>query len=214
MIPQLLRAPLPPGLRAVARRSRSGDLIITLNSALTPAQQRAAVREIRRTAGRHGWLPRIIVPVAAAAAARAAKHPAALAITGAGTLIGTAAAIAIMVSPGLPGLRPIQEVHRSAPVPVVAVARPHSHRRRQDGGGASVLPSARHVTLPASAPSPAASAPSPDLPGLPLPHVHARVKVQVKIPALPLPVPLPSPTVQVCLPLGLLGDGACVSAAA
>jgi hypothetical protein len=216
----LLRAPLPAGLRAVARKDHAGHLVVTVSSSLAPAQQRAAVREVRRAAGRKGWLPGIIVPVAAAAI-RAGKHPAALAIGGAGAVIGTAAALAIMVSPGLPGLHPVQELHRTAPAPAVAVARPHVHRRRQDRGTVSVMPPARHVTLPASAPAPAALARAPSLLEVPLPRVHVKIQVKVAVPPLPLlpslpvlPVPLPSPSVGACLNLHLPGSGACVNVAA
>lgn len=211
MTAQILRAPLPRGLRAVARRDRYGRLVITLNSALSPAQQRAAVREIRRIAGRKGWLPGIVIPVAAAAV-RAGKHPAALAV-GAAIAAGTAAALAVVVMPAAPGLRPVQQ-STPAPgdAPLIAVARPHSHRRRQDGAAVSVTPAG----LPAvSAPSPAALATAPPpLPDLPLPHLHVRVRVRVHLPQLPLPVTLPSPEVKVCVPLHLLGSGACADVAA
>jgi len=208
MTAQILRAPLPPGLRAVARRDRSGRLVITLNSALTPAQQRAAVREIRRLAGPRGWLPGIVVP-AAAAAARAGKHPAALAVSAA-IAAGTAAALAVVVMPAAPGLRPVRQ---SDPAPgsgpVIAVARPHAHRRRHDGGAVSVMPAARHVTRPAPAPSPAALTTGPP-PDLPLPHLHVRVRVRVHLPQLPLD--LPSPAVSACVPVDVAG--VCVNVAA
>ncbi len=215
---------LPAGLSAVVRRRPGGDTDIVVSAALSPARQRAAVREGLRAARPERWRAALPVPLLGVLALASARiralvralriHPVALVST-AGVV--SAAAVVIAVVPHLHG--PASGSHPAAgglrtPVPAQTAGSPGEGVRRKAGPppadqpSPSIVPVAAHPA--ASAPRPQSSAGgSGSAPGAGT--QNASPPASGSSPGAPSPGPTPSPTTgggRICL--DLLGIWVCL----
>lgn len=226
---RLRRVSLPPGMNAVARRIANGDIEVLVSVAVTPAQQRAAVRQALRAFRRPGWRAGLLpLPLAAAwlrKAGRAARAhwPATAA---AAAVVAGASAVLVAVVPhakppaGASGPASAGRVQASAPARTTPGAgrqsQPHSapRTRPRSGKAAPVAgrPPGTSGPVTVSAPRPgtsAAPAPEPTASAPPASVATSAPPAPVAT-STPAPTQTPAPTAEPSPGSGG-GQGGCVS---
>jgi hypothetical protein len=216
----LERVWLPAGLRALAYRDRSGNLVIFVSEELDAKAQRAAIIEAMRASRRAGWRKTGLLPVGVglALAVRAllgqvrhaiSAQPVAWAAAATATVVGTAAAgIFIASAPhphtpsaaGQPGAPTVtqpasqqpggHEPHRTGPPVAVARVSPGPGQPATSGRPTPAPTGGRTPTTSPPGPGPS---PSRTQPG-PSPSPNPAPTPTSSPPPRPSPSPSPSPS--------------------
>jgi hypothetical protein len=202
----LERVHLPAGLRALAYRDRSGDLVIFVSDELDAKTQRAAILEAIRASRRAGWRKTGLLPVGIglALAVRAllgqvrhaiSAQPVAWAAAATATVVGAAAAgVFIASSPhprapsaaGQPGAPNVTQPTSQQPGGHVA-----HHRTGPPVAVARVSPGPGQPATSGS-PTPAPTGPSPSTQPGPRPSPSSTTTQPGPAPS-PTPAPTPTP---------------------